>query len=112
MLDDDQHLELTRAAAEHLERQLTRRGHGLGLRLEIRRTGCSGFSYVVDYADEIGPEDHVFVSHGRTVVASAKSWPLLRGTVVDFVGNGLNTVWLFKNPNVKSECGCGESFSV
>jgi len=105
-------LELTTAAAEHLDQQLEKRGHGLGLRLEVRRTGCSGFSYVVDYVDEVGPNDHVFVSHRRTVVVSKKSWPLLRGTVVDFVRNRLNTAWSFTNPNVKSECGCGESFSV
>lgn len=66
----------------------------------------------MNYADEIAPDDHVFTSRGQTVLASDRSWPFLRGTLIEFVRKGLNMVWSFENPNVKAECGCGESFNL
>ena len=104
---------LTEAAANHVAAMLQRRGHGLGLRLMTRKAGCSGFTYVVDYAEEIGARDNVFESHGVCVVLSPEDLPLLAGTEVDYVKtNALNEGFEFRNPNVKDLCGCGESFHV
>ena len=103
---------LTQSAADRVRSYLERRGHGLGLRVGIRKTGCSGYAYVVDYADEIADEDLRFVSHGVTVVVDPESLDLIDGTEVDFVKEGLNQAFRFRNPNVRGECGCGESFSV
>jgi iron-sulfur cluster assembly protein len=92
---------------------LDRRGHGLGLRLGTRKSGCSGLAYVVDYADEIGVDDSVFESHGVKVVVSSGSLPALDGMEIDYVrSNLLNEGFEFRNPNVTETCGCGESFSV
>lgn len=103
---------LTPAAAERVRSHLAARGHGLGLRLGVRKTGCSGYAYVVNFAEEIGASDHVFDSEGVKVVVDGDSLPLLDGTEVDFVRQGLNEAFRFRNPNVKGECGCGESFAV
>jgi iron-sulfur cluster assembly protein len=103
---------LTPSAADRVRRFLTERGHGVGLRIGVRKTGCSGFAYVVNYADRIEPEDRVFESQGVKVLADPKSLELIDGTEVDFVRQGLNEAFRFKNPNVSGECGCGESFSV
>lgn len=104
---------LTESAARHVESMLRKRGAGLGLRLGTRKSGCSGLAYVVDYADEVGPEDDVFESHGVKVVVDRGSLPGLDGTEIDFVKeNILNQGFEFRNPNVKDSCGCGESFSV
>ena len=103
---------LTDSAAERVRSFLAARGHGLGLRLSVRRTGCSGFAYVVNYADEIDPTDVVFEDHGVKVFVDAESLHLIDGTLIDFVKQGLNEAFRFRNPNVKGECGCGESFSV
>lgn len=103
---------LTPAAAERVRNHLAARGHGLGLRLGVRKTGCSGYAYVVNFAEEIGAADHVFDSEGVKVVVDADSLPLVDGTEVDFVRQGLNEAFRFRNPNVKGECGCGESFAV
>lgn len=106
-------IELTQAAAAHVARELARRGTGQGLRVSTRKSGCTGFAYVVDYADEIGADDHSYSSHGVTVVVDDKSLPQLDGTVIDFVKtNLLNEGFEFRNPNIKDMCGCGESFSV
>ena len=106
-------IELTEAAAAHVSRELARRGRGKGLRVSTKKSGCTGFAYVVDYADEIGAGDRTYDSHGVTVVVDEKSLPRLEGLVVDFVKtNLLNEGFEFRNPNIKEMCGCGESFSV
>jgi iron-sulfur cluster assembly protein len=106
-------IQLTAAAAQRVQTMLDKRGHGLGLRLGTRKSGCSGFAYVVDYADEIGADDTVFESHGVTVVVDNASLPALSGMEIDYVrSNLLNEGFEFRNPNVKDTCGCGESFSV
>lgn len=84
----------------------------MGLRLAIRKTGCSGYAYVVNYADAVEPGDKVFDSQGVRVLVDARSLELIDGTEVDFVRQGLNEAFRFRNPNVSGECGCGESFSV
>lgn len=105
-------IELTEAAADRVRAHLHKRGSGVGLRLGIKKTGCSGFAYVVNYADEIGPSDAVFDARGIKIIVDAASLPLIDGTVVDFVKQGLNEAFKFQNPKAKGECGCGESFSV
>ncbi|MDE1923751.1 MAG: iron-sulfur cluster assembly accessory protein [Gammaproteobacteria bacterium] len=105
-------IELTEAAAERVRSHLQKRGIGVGLRLGIKKTGCSGFAYVVNYADEIGPGDAVFEARGVKVIVDPASLPLIDGTLVDFVKHGLNEAFKFQNPKAKSECGCGESFNL
>lgn len=105
-------ISLTASAADRIQNFLAARGHGIGLRLGVRKTGCSGFAYVVNYADEQRPGDAVFEDRGVKVYVDPESLPLVDGTVVDFVKQGLNEAFRFRNPNVKGECGCGESFSV
>lgn len=106
-------IQLTAAAAQRVEAMLEKRGHGLGLRLGTRKSGCNGLAYVVDYADEIGPHDRVFESCGLTVVVDTASLPALDGMEVDYVHNNLlNEGFEFRNPNVTDTCGCGESFNV
>jgi iron-sulfur cluster assembly protein len=105
-------ISLTPSAADRVRSHLARRGHGLGLRLSIKETGCSGYSYVIDYADTAGPDDLVFEDQGVKVFVDRESFPALDGTCVDFVRQGLNESFQFQNPNVKAECGCGESFTV
>ena len=103
---------LSPAAADRVRHFLAARGHGVGLRLAIKRTGCSGYAYVVNYADEVGPDDTVFEDRGVKVVVDPSSLPLVDGTEVDFVKQGLSEAFKFRNPKAKSECGCGESFSL
>jgi iron-sulfur cluster assembly protein len=103
---------LTEAAAKHVRDSLGKRGRGEGLRLGVRATGCSGWTYVVDYADTIGSEDRVFETQGLKVIVDNKSLPFLDGTELDYARDGLNEGFRFTNPNVKQACGCGESFSV
>ncbi|MGB7756673.1 MAG: iron-sulfur cluster assembly accessory protein [Salinisphaera sp.] len=103
---------LTEAAAERIKYQLEKRGHGLGLRVGVRKSGCSGYMYTMDYADEIGDEDDVFEGHGARVVVAHKHMQVLAGTVVDFRSEGLNRMFRFDNPRAKNACGCGESFMV
>lgn len=105
-------ISLTSAAADRVRSFLGRRGHGVGLRLSVKKTGCSGFAYVVNYADEIGADDIVFEDQGVKVIVDRASLGLIDGTEVDFVKQGLNEAFRFRNPNVKGECGCGESFTV
>ena len=103
---------LTASAAERVKNHLHQQGRGQGLRLGIKKTGCSGFAYVVDYADSPSAEDVVFEDQGVKVVVNRESLPYLDGTQVDYVRQGLNESFKFHNPNVKDECGCGESFTV
>jgi len=105
-------ISLTQAAAERVKNFLADRGKGLGLRLGVRKTGCSGFAYVVNYADDTAASDLVFEDRGVKVFVDPESLPLINGTTVDFVKQGLNEAFRFHNPNIKGECGCGESFSV
>jgi iron-sulfur cluster assembly protein len=105
-------ISLTPAAAERVRTFMANRGKGIGLRLGVKQTGCSGFAYVVSYADEIGVRDTVFDDGGVKVVVDADSLRYVDGTEIDFVRQGLNEAFKFRNPNVKGECGCGESFNV
>jgi iron-sulfur cluster assembly protein len=103
---------LTLAAAERVKNFIASRGKGLGLRLGVRKTGCSGFAYVINYADDSAASDLVFEDRGVKVFVDPDSLPLINGTTVDFVKQGLNEAFRFHNPNIKGECGCGESFNV
>lgn len=103
---------LTERAASHVNAFLAKRGKGIGLRLGVKTTGCSGLAYKLEYADNVNPEDHTFDSHGVKVVVDPKSLPYIDGTELDFAKEGLNEGFKFSNPNVKDECGCGESFNV
>ncbi|MDH4105589.1 MAG: iron-sulfur cluster assembly protein IscA [Gammaproteobacteria bacterium] len=105
-------ISLTPAAAERVRSFMANRGKGIGLRLGVKQTGCSGFAYVVSYADEVGARDTVFDDAGVKVVVDADSLRYVDGTEIDFVRQGLNEAFKFRNPNVKGECGCGESFNV
>ena len=105
-------ISLTESAATRIRSFLAARGHGIGLRLGVRKTGCSGFAYVVNYADAQQTDDVVFEDRGVRVFVDPSSLKLIDGTIVDFVKQGLNEAFRFQNPNVKGECGCGESFSV
>jgi iron-sulfur cluster assembly protein len=105
-------IKLTDAAAKRVRTHLDKRGYGLGLRLGVKKTGCSGMAYIVDYADAEAADDVVFEQYGLKVLVARESLPYLDGTEVDFVRQGLNEAFAFRNPNVKDTCGCGESFNV
>ena len=105
-------IQLTESAARHVQKELEKQP-GLGLRLGTKKSGCTGFAYVVDYADEVGAEDVVFESEGVKIVVNRDSLPHIDGMTLDYVkANALNEGFEFINPNVKDMCGCGESFSV
>ena len=103
---------LSDSAAERVKRFLTNRGKGVGLRLGVKTSGCSGMAYVLEFVDEVTEEDQVFDDKGVKVIIDAKSLSYLDGTELDFVKEGLNEGFKFNNPNVKDACGCGESFTV
>jgi iron-sulfur cluster assembly protein len=103
---------LTQSAAERVKGFLQNRGRGVGLRLGIKKTGCSGYAYVVNYADDVASNDVVFEDRGVKVIVDAGSLQYVDGTEIDFVRQGLNEAFKFRNPNVRGECGCGESFNV
>lgn len=105
-------IKLTQSAHERVRDYLAKRGAGIGLRLGIKQTGCSGFAYVINYADEVQPDDVVFDQDGIAVIVDPEALELIDGTEVDFVKEGLNEAFKFRNPNATGECGCGESFSV
>jgi len=105
-------ISLTEPAAERVRTHLESRGTGIGLRIGVKKTGCNGFAYVVNYADDVSETDRVFEDRGVTVIVDEESLALIDGTEVDFVKEGLNEAFRFRNPNVSGECGCGESFSV
>ena len=112
MSDSRVMITLTESAANHVQSHLAKRGKGVGLRLGVRTSGCSGLAYKLEYADAVNPDDLTFDSHGVKVVVDPKSLPYLDGTELDFTKEGLNEGFKFRNPNVKDECGCGESFNV
>ena len=103
---------LTERAANRIRTYLSKRGKGKGLRVGVRPAGCSGWAYVIDFADQIEPDDEVFEDRGVKLVVNAKSLPYLNGSELDYVKDGLNENFKFNNPNVKDQCGCGESFSI
>ncbi|MFD1261531.1 iron-sulfur cluster assembly protein IscA [Entomomonas asaccharolytica] len=103
---------MTPAAAKHIENALANRGKGIGIRLGVRTTGCSGMAYVLEFVDETDQNDIVFDNFGVKVVVDPKSLIYIDGTELDFVREGLNEGFKFNNPNVRGECGCGESFNV
>ena len=103
---------LTEAAAQHVSRYMEKRGKGVGVRLGVKTTGCSGLAYKLEYVDDVAPEDIVFEGHGVKVLIDPKSLAYIDGTELDFVREGLNEGFKFNNPNVKDECGCGESFRI
>ena len=105
-------ISLTESAASRVRNYLATRGKGVGLRLGVTKTGCSGYSYVINYADDIAEDDVIFEDKGVTLVVDPEALPLIDGTEVDFVKSGLNEAFSFRNPNVSGECGCGESFNV
>lgn len=105
-------VQLTESAARRIDLQLAKRGKGLGLRVGVKKSGCSGWAYTMDYADEIGADDQVFEAHGAKVVVKADHLAQLDGLTLDWQKQGLNESFKFLNPNVKAECGCGESFAV
>ncbi|EGV34716.1 iron-sulfur cluster assembly protein IscA [Neisseria weaveri] len=103
---------LTEKAANHIQNFLTKRGKGEGIRLGVKTSGCSGMAYTLEFVDEIQPEDLVFEGHGVKVFVDPKSHVYLDGTQLDYTKEGLQEGFKFQNPNVKDECGCGESFHV
>lgn len=103
---------LSEPAAQHVANFIAKRGKGVGIRLGVKTSGCSGLAYKLEFADDSLPEDIVFESHGVKILVDPKSLPYLEGTELDYTKEGLNEGFKFKNPNVKGECGCGESFST
>ena len=103
---------MTESAARHVQRSMEGRGKGAGIRLGVRTTGCSGLAYVLEFVDELAAEDQVFESFGVKLIIDPKSLVYLDGTELDFSREGLNEGFKFNNPNVRGECGCGESFNV
>jgi len=103
---------LTEAAANRVQNFIAKRGRGLGVRLGVRKTGCSGYAYVVDFADEFVDGETVFEANDVKVVVANEHLPFLDGTELDFAREGVNETFVFHNPNVKDACGCGESFTV
>ena len=103
---------LTENAAKHVQSFLATRGKGVALRVGVRTSGCSGLAYKLEFADQVNPEDVQFESHGVKLVVDPKSLQFIDGTELDYTREGLNEGFKFRNPNVKDECGCGESFNV
>jgi iron-sulfur cluster assembly protein len=103
---------LTDKAAKHVQKALAKRGKGIGLRLRVKTSGCSGMAYDLEFADQQETQDHVFDSAGVKIIVDPKSLVYIDGTELDYVREGLNEGFKFNNPNVQNQCGCGESFSV
>ena len=103
---------LTENAAKQIQRQLAKRGKGIALRIGVKKVGCTGLAHTFDIADEVRPGDHSFEAHGARVLIDSDSLVYLDGSRIDFVTEGLKQMFKFDNPNVDSECGCGESFNV
>ena len=103
---------LTEAAAKHVQKYLARRGKGVGLRLGVKTSGCSGMAYKPEFADQVEPDDKVWESFGVKVLVDEKSLPYLDGPELDYTREGLQEGFKFHNPNEKSRCGCGESFQI
>lgn len=102
----------TENAAEQIKKQLERRGKGIGLRLGVKQSGCSGYAYILDYADEADETDQLFEAYDVKIIIDVDSLPYLNGIELDYTREGINEAFRFNNPNVKDSCGCGESFSV
>ena len=109
---DGMRVSLGESAARHITRYLSRRGKGVGVRLGVKTTGCSGLAYKIEFADEVAPEDIVFEQQGVKILVDPKSLPYIDGTELDFVREGLNEGFKFNNPNERDRCGCGESFRI
>ncbi len=103
---------LTERAAKHVSGFLAKRGKGVGLRVGVRTSGCSGLAYKLEFADAVNPEDVLFETNGVKVLVDPKSLPYVDGTELDYARDGLNEGFKFNNPNTKDQCGCGESFNV
>jgi iron-sulfur cluster assembly protein len=103
---------LTEAAAKHVSNFIAKRGKGIGIRLGVKTSGCSGMAYKLEFADAAEPEDVVFDTRGLKVLVDPRSLPYIDGTELDYAKEGLNEGFKFNNPNIKDECGCGESFTV
>ncbi|WP_062154418.1 iron-sulfur cluster assembly protein IscA [Beggiatoa leptomitoformis] len=105
-------ISLTPKAATHIQKSIDKRGKGVGLRLGVRTSGCSGMAYIMEFADQVEEQDQIFESQGVKVIVDPKSLSYIDGTELDYVREGLNEGFKFNNPNIKDECGCGESFNV
>ncbi|GJL76848.1 iron-sulfur cluster assembly accessory protein [Nitrosomonas sp.] len=103
---------LTENAARQIQQQIARRGNGIALRIGIKKSGCSGFSYTYDFADEIKNDDQLFTSHDTQVVVDTKDLPFFNGSQIDFIQEGLSSYFKLNNPNIDNTCGCGESFNL
>ncbi len=103
---------ITEKAAKHIQKSLNNRGKGIGLRLGVKTSGCSGMAYAIEFVDQIEEQDQVFESQGVKIIIDPKSLVYLKGTELDFVREGLNEGFKFDNPNIKDQCGCGESFNL
>jgi iron-sulfur cluster assembly protein len=103
---------LTKSAAKQIKKQLDKRGEGLGLKLGVKKSGCSGFAYTIAYADKLEEGDKIYENFGVKVVVADENINTLDGLVLDFAKEGINEAFKFNNPNVKGTCGCGESFSI
>ena len=105
-------ISISSAAAAHVSEQLADRGHGIGIRVGVKTTGCSGMAYVLEFVDKLEVGDEIFEEQGVKIIVDPKSLVYIDGTEMDFVKHGVNEGFEFKNPNAKGECGCGESFSI
>lgn len=105
-------VQLTENAARQIQKQLAKRGRGIGLKLGVKKSGCSGFAYALDYADQVNEGDVVYEAFGVNVIVNENDLPLVDGIELDYCREGLNEAFRFNNPNVTGTCGCGESFSV
>jgi len=103
---------LTQNAAQQIQKSISRRGKGVGLRLGVKKVGCSGLAYTFDYADTVGANDVLFESHNAKVIVDKEALQFIDGSTVDFAREGLKESFKFENPNAKNQCGCGESFNV
>ncbi len=103
---------VTESAASQIKKQLAKREKGLGLKLAVKKSGCSGYAYVLDYADSLNENDQVFENYGVSVIVSQIDLEFVDGIELDYRKEGINEAFKFNNPNVKGTCGCGESFSV
>ena len=103
---------LTQSAADQIRSQIDKKGNGIGLRVGVKKSGCSGFAYTLEIAQEIRESDRIFESHGAKVLVDAASLAVLEGTEIEYAKQGLGHAFTFNNPNVKAQCGCGESFAV
>ncbi len=105
-------ISISDTAARHVAAQLAERGHGIGIRVGVKTTGCSGMAYVLEFVDKLEVGDEIFEEQGVKIIVDPKSLVYIDGTEMDFVKQGVNQGFEFKNPNAKGECGCGESFSI